>query len=208
MIQRGIAMEDLVPLLIFIVIAVINVLKYQAEKKGKGKQPPAGPEEARPQRQPSSLAEFFEEIAQKFDPKPTPQPDWPESIERPDYMQEMEEFERTQSEVFEEAEPAIVIPASPQKKPAPVMPLEVPRAEAPIIQTATKLTAFKLPSHGAVFAGLSGTRISTPTLLRSAGGQIDFDLNGRKQLKQAIIASMIFGPPRGYETSFDNTIAK
>jgi len=75
-------MEDLVPLLIFIVIAVINVLKYQAEKKGKGKQPPARPAEGRPQRQPTTLEEFFEEIAQKFEPRPTPLPDWPESIER------------------------------------------------------------------------------------------------------------------------------
>ncbi|HSR88236.1 MAG TPA: hypothetical protein VLL07_04730, partial [Pontiella sp.] len=94
-------MEDLVPLLIFIVIAVINVLKFQAEKKGKGKAPSARPADA-PQRQPTSLEEFFEEIARKFEPRPTPQPDWPEGVERPDYMKEMEEFERAQAGAFEE----------------------------------------------------------------------------------------------------------
>ena len=201
-------MEDLVPLLIFIVIAVVNLLKFQAEKKGKGKKPPARPEEAPPQRQPSSLEEFFEEIAQKFEPKPAPQPEWPDSIERPDYMQEMEDFERTQAEAFEEEEPAIVVPRPPQKKPAPALPREMPGAEAPPIHTATKLTAFKLPAQGAAFAGLSGRRIITPPLLRSATGQIDFDLKDRKQLKQAIIANIIFGPARAYDTSFDNTIAK
>ena len=83
-------MEDLVPLLIFIVIAVVNFLKFQAEKKGKGKPAPPASKEERPERQPSSLEEFFEEIAQKFEPRPTPQPEWPDSVERPDYMQEME----------------------------------------------------------------------------------------------------------------------
>ena len=201
-------MEDLAPLLIFIVIAVINLLKYQAEKKGKGKQPPARPEEARPQRQPSSLEEFFEEIAQKFEPKPTPQPEWPDSIERPDYVQEMEEFERTQAEVFDEEEPVRVIPTPPKIKPVPVMLQEIPRAVEAKIQMPRKMAAFKLPIQGAVFAGLGGMRINSPILLRSATGKTDFDLNDRKQLKQAIIASLVLGAPRAYDTSFDNTIAK
>jgi hypothetical protein len=201
-------MEDLVPLLIFVVIAVVNLLKYQAEKKGKGKQPPAQPEEGRPQRKPSSLEEFFEEIAQKFEPKPAPQPEWPDSIERPDYVQEMEEFERTQADVFEDEEPARVIPTPPKIKPAPVMLQEMPRAVAAKIQMSRKVAAFKLPVQGAVFAGLGGMRIKSPTLLRSATGQTDFDLNDQKQLKQAIIASLVLGPPRAYDTSFDNTIAK
>lgn len=200
-------MEDLIPLLIFIVIAVINVLKYQAEKKGKGKQLPARPAEGRPQRQPTTLEEFFEEIAQKFEPRPTPLPDWPESIERPDYMKEMEEYERAQVAAFEEEEPERKIPKPPAPKPAPVMAKEPPKAIAPHVPS-RRLESFKLPSQGATFAGLGHMRIPTPTLLRSAAGQTDFNLSGRKQLKQAIIASIIFGPPRAYETSFDNTIAK
>lgn len=201
-------MEDLIPLLIFIVIAAVNLLKFQAEKKGKGKKPPARPEETQPPRQPSSLEDFFEELARKFEPKPPPQPEWPDSAERPDYVQEMEDFGRTQADAFEEEGPAIVIPPSAQQEPAPVMTQKIPQTEVPIVQTATKLPTFKLPSQGAVFAGLSGTRITNPPLLRSATGQIDFELKGQKQLKQAILASLIFGPPRAYETSFDNTIAK
>jgi len=81
------------------------------------------------------------------------------------------------------------------------------KADMPKVPT-RKQAAFKLPSQGATFAGLGHMRIPTPTLLRSAAGQTDFNLSGRKQLKQAIIASIIFGPPRAYETSFDNTIAK
>jgi len=200
-------MEDLVPLLIFIVIAIINVLKYQAEKKGKGKQPPAGPKKSPPQRQATTLEEFFEEIARKFEPQSTPLPDWPEDIERPDYMKEMEEYEHAQAETFEEEEPKIEMPPPPKIKPVPVMAKAIAKVDIPNVR-AKKMAAFKLPSQSAAFAGLGNMRIPTPTLLRSAAGQTDFDLSGRKQLKQAIIASIIFGPPRAYETSFDNTIAK
>ena len=85
---------------------------------------------------------------------------------------------------------------------------EVPRAVAPKIQMPRTVAAFKLPIQGTVFAGLGGMRIKSPTLLRSATGQTDFDLNDRKKLKQSIIASLVLGPPRAYDTSFDNTIAK
>ena len=199
-------MEDLIPLLIFIVIAAINVLKYQAEKKGKGKQPPARPEEGRPQRSPSSLEEFFEEIAQKFEPKPTPQPEWPDSIERPDYMQEMEAFERTQVDVFD-AEPIAEI--IPMPSPAPISEIITGSDSPPApLPTGRQSTILRLPVQGSVFSSMSNMRISTPPLLRSAAGQTDFDIMNRKQLKQAIIASMVFGTPRAYDTSFDNTIAK
>ena len=199
-------MEDLVPLLIFIVIAVINVLKYQAEKKGKGKQSPARPEEGRPQRQPSSLEEFFEEIAQKFDPKPTPQPDWPDHIEQPDYMQEMVEFERAQAEIFEEEKIAQITPMPP---PAPISEI-ITGSDSSVapLPTGRQSTILRLPVQGSVFSSMSNMRISTPPLLRSAAGKTDFDIMNRKQLRQAILASLIFGQPRAYDTSFDNTIAK
>ena len=200
-------MEDLVPLLIFIVIAVINLLKFQAEKKGKGKPPPASDKEG-PQRQPTALEEFFEEIAKKFEPKPAPQPEWPENVERPDYMKEMEEFKQTQANVFEEVEPVRVISVPPKKPTAPVMPREMAKAAIVDIQTNRSMQTFKLPIQGDVFAGLGGMRIATPRLLRSAAGKTDFELKGRQALKQAIIAGFVFGPPRAYDSSFDNTIAK
>jgi hypothetical protein len=201
-------MEDLVPLLIFIVIAVINLLKYQAEKKGKSRPPPA-PEEERPQQQPTSLEEFFEEIARKFEPKPTPQPEWPENVERPDYMQEMEEFEQTQANLFEEEEPVRrAVPIPPEKSAAPVMPREMAKAAVVELQTTRSLETFKLPVQGDVFAGLGGMRIATPRLLRSAAGKTAFELKRGQSLKQAIIAGFVFGPPRAFDSSFDNTIAK
>ena len=85
---------------------------------------------------------------------------------------------------------------------------EMHSPKAATVQAPRKLTAFKLPVQGAVFSGLGGMRIKTPPLLRSAAGQTDFNLDDRKQLKQALIASMVFGQPRAYDTSFDNTIAK
>jgi hypothetical protein len=197
-------MEDLVPLIIFIVIAVINVLKYQSEKKGKGKQSPARPQEGRPQQQPTSLEEFFEEIARKFEPRPTPQPDWPEHIERPDYIQEMEEFERAQAEAFEEDK---IAPRPPP--PAPVSEVISGSDSSSAPQSSGRPgNILKLPVQASVFSSMSSMRISTPPLLRSAAGQTRFDLKSRKQLKQAILASLVLGPPRAYDTSFDNTIAK
>jgi hypothetical protein len=200
-------MEDLVPLLIFIVIAVINVLKYQAEKKAKGKQPPAPSEEEQPHRPPSSLEEFFEEIAEKFEPKPAPQPEWPESIERPDYVQEMEEFERTQAAVYHEDKMAeITLPPPP---PAPIAEVITGADSSPApLPTGRQSTILRLPVQGSVFSSMSNMRISTPPLLRSAAGKTDFDIMNRRQLKRAILASLVFGTPRAYDTSFDNTIAK
>ncbi len=197
-------MEDLIPLFIFIAIAVINILKVRAEKQGKGEQPskPAG--QTPPRHQPATLEEFFDEIARKFEPKPTALPDWPEHMERPDYRKQMDEFKHAQA--FENEEPEAVIPTTPKPTPATAIKYDLPSNEAPQIHTTRKLAAFTLPAQSKAFAGLGHMRMAEPPLLRSATGHTGFKLKNRKQLKQALIASMVFGPPRAYDTSFDNTI--
>ncbi|VGO21802.1 hypothetical protein [Pontiella sulfatireligans] len=191
-------MEDFVGLLVFVVIAVVQLLKYLAGKAGKNKPAPKQGEAAT-KRAPSSIEEFFEKLAEKLEPQPTEQPDWPEGYERPDYVHEMEEFEQDQAEEFYE-EPA------PEPAPMP-KPLE---PSLPPIQGVEKVVAFQAPPQVAssVFAS-SSIRIPTiPMMRNNAGGVIDFDFKSRKKLKQAIIANLIFSPPRAYDASFENTLAK
>ncbi len=216
-------MEDLVPLLIFIVIAVVNLLKFTAEKGGKKKRtlPPSGaaPRERGvapnggsrpPKRQPTTLEAFFEEIAEKLEPKPTELPDWPKSRERPDYMKEMEEFETTQTEAYEEEGAAEIIPMSPPE------PEQIPVArkavvDVPGIQSMDQTISLKsaMTSMPAMITNSRGMRIASAPILRSSSaGRIHFPLKEMATLRKAIIANIVFSPPRAYDASFDNSITK
>lgn len=203
-------MEDLVPFLIFIVIALVNLVKFILEKGVKDKQPPARPGQEPPRREPTSLEEFFDELAEKLEPKPTELPEWPEGRERPDYMQEMEEFEQARAEELEEEALAEPIPV-PMEKAEPVSVKAEAPPEIPGIPPVTQTAALKsmMRSVPAAISNSKGMRIASAPILRSqSAGRIDFPLGNKADLKQAIIANLVFGPPRAYDCSFDNTIAK
>ncbi len=148
-------MEDLFPLLIFLVIIAVNVIKFFAGKSNPKKPVPQSGE-APPKRPASSIEAFFENLAEQMAPKPTELPDWPENRDRPDYVHEMEAFEEPKEEP-----PAEIIP--PPKPPPP----------APIVHR-----------------------------------ELGLRLKGRENLKQAMLAHIIFSPPRAFDLSFKNTIAK
>jgi len=211
--------EDLVPLLIFIVIAVVNLLKFASERGGKKKRTPpptgAAPRERGvapnggsrpPKRKPTTLESFFEEIAEKLEPKPTELPNWPKSRERPDYMKEMVEFETTQAEAYEE-EMAPSLPL--ESEPAPAV--RKAAKDAPEVQSITQTPSLKsaMRSMPAMLTNSRGMRIASAPILRSsAAGRIDFPLKKKAALRKAIIANLIFSPPRAYDQSFDNAIVK
>ena len=154
-------MEDLIPLLIFLVIIAVNAIKFFAEK-GRPKKPAPQPDGAPPKRAPSSIEAFFESLAKQMEPKPTELPDWPEDRERPDYAQEMEEFEQNRVE---------------EESPAPIIPMaEPPRSTTPSPTTAR-----------------AGTRLR---------------LKGRENLKRAMLAHIIFSPPRALDPKFKNTLTQ
>lgn len=153
-------MEDLFPLVIFLVVVGVNVLKFFAEK-GKAK-PAPGNAQPQPRRKPSALESFFEDLAEQMAPKPTELAAWPEGRERPDYLHEMEEFEEEET-----AEP---------------LPVEIPEPVATERRTKTPPTA--LPRRSS------------------------FRIEGREKLKQAMIAHIIFSPPRAFDLSFGNTPGK
>lgn len=196
-------MEDLAPLLIFIVIAVVNILKYAAEKGGKKK--PAQPDGSAPERAPSSLEDFFAKLAEQVEPQPTELPDWPEDHERPDYLAEMDEYQHAQTVDIKPVETMQVHPQEPVYTPT-----VEPRPQNAIITVQTS-TAPKLSikSTPAIASSTNGLRMTMAPILRSSSaGKINFSLQTKQKLKQAMIANLVFSPPRAYDRSFDTTMAK
>ena len=200
-------MEDLVPLLIFIVIAAVNFVKYLAEKGGK--KPPAEPENEPADQKPSTIEEFFEEIERKFQPQPRAVgwEDWPEDIARPDYAGEMEDYEAAKTYTAAEVSAAEIDFKAAKIKEEPVRDVRI-RTEIAQPRNLGRAVTFKIPAQGAVFSGFRHMRIAMPPLLRSETGHTRFELNSRKQLKRSIIASLVFSQPRAYDRSFDTTLAK
>ncbi len=197
-------MDDLVPFLIFIVVVIINLVKFVAEKRGKKKPAPTPAGSAPPKRKPTTLETFFEELAGKLEPRPTEPADGPEGRERPDYMKEMEEFEPVQAEASKDERVAEIIPIPP-----PVF--AKPKIKIPVIQVSVQTTSLKtaMKSMPSGVASLKSMTIASAPILRSStAGRINFPLKEKSALRKAIIANLIFSPPRAYDASFDTTIAK
>ena len=195
-------MEDLVPLIFFLVIVAVNALKFFIEKGGKSKQAPGTskprqPASEPPKRIPSSIEKFFENIAEQMAPQPRVVPDSPDRRERPDYIREMAEFE------FEQADELEV------ERAAESIPMPAPEPSMRKVATPAKV---QLPTQPA-YAGLSGShglRIAGMNSFIQSGavGRNDFRIKGKKNLKQAMLAHVIFSPPRAYDLSFENTITR
>ena len=194
--------DGIIGLLFIIFILGFNTVKFVLERLAKGRQPPADPRQKPDRNAPSTLEDFFEEIERKFNPQPRELAEWPETIKRPDYVREMEEYETAQRE------PAPVFRDGGVVRTAPAMPEMPKRAAVEPPRSLGKVSTFKIPAQGAVFAGLGHMRISMPPMLRSATGRTDFDLNTKARLKQALIASLVFDQPRAYDVTFKNTLAK
>jgi len=196
-------MEDLIPFLIFLVVVAINVIKFFA-KKGKPKKSAQQPGQTPPKRPASSLEEFFENIAEQVAPKPTDLPEWPEGRERPDYLQEMDEFEQAQAEALEEEQTAEIIPMPP-----PIQARSAPEPEFRPLEKPATVPA-KLQTTKSILSGAQGMRMPcmNPFNHNATPGHTDFGIKGRKRLKQAMLAHIVFSPPRAFDLSFDNTIAK
>ncbi|MDF7826276.1 hypothetical protein P4B35_19770 [Pontiellaceae bacterium B12227] len=190
-------MDDLIPFLVFIVIALINLGKFVLEKKAKGS-PPATDEKQPPSRtEPSALEDFFGKLAEKLEPQPTPVPDWPEGYEKPDYLSEQEEYE-TEQEAFNPEPVAEMIPL-PTVQEAPPPPSE--------IHTTSLKTA--MASMPAISSGMGSLRLpSSPGMNSSTGGSIHFSLKSKKALRKAVLANIVFSAPRAFDASFENTIVK
>ena len=197
-------MEDLVPLIFFLVIVVVNALKFFIEKGGKskrtGKENPQQPEEA-PRKQATSIEGFFETLTDQFTAQPTKVAAWPEGRERPDYVHEMEEFESEQLEELENDPIVEMIPMPVAESIVPVL----RKVEEP-----ARIEHHAPPSTHTVLSGSHGLRIpGMDAYMRSGNaGRNNFRITGGDNLRQAMLAHVVFGPPRAFDLSFDNTIAR
>ena len=196
-------MDDLIMFLVFILIAVINLVKTFVEKKARNETPP-GPEaeEESVKKVPQPIQDFFDTMAEAFEMKPRPAPEWPEGYERPDYMQEMGEYEASAegdpSETLKMEEPVREFAAAPAIAPLEATPIRVVQQNRAVTQA--------IPN---AFAGMQGMRLPAFTILRSGtGGTLDYSLRKKADLKRAIIANVVFSRPRAYDTKFENTVVK
>ena len=201
-------MDDLIPFVIFIIIAIVNLLKYAAKKAGEGKSTPAPTPAGTPRKQPSSIEAFFEDLASKIEPQPTEVADWPEGSERPDYMKEMETFETPDATRFEAEETAEIIPMPPPEPRALAWQAAEKTDETQRIDQVAALKS-AMTAVPALPSNAKSMRISSPPILRSStAGRNDLPLKQRATLRQAILAHLVFSPPRAFEVEFDNLIIR
>lgn len=198
-------MDDLIPFLVFIVIALINLVKFLLEKKSKDKKPPLEGEST-DEKKPSAFENFFEDLATKLDPneKPETMPDWPKGYEKPDYAAEQsayEEFRGLEEEDEVDYEPAPVAEIIPM--PEPVMALKrTDVALEAVDTTALKSAMNAIPALKSNF----GPSVQSAPILRSGhAGAIHFSLKDKANLRKAILAKVVLDPPRAYDESFKNT---
>lgn len=188
-------MDDLIPFLIFIVIAVINVGKFVLEKNAKGK--PSTPGEKKPNAQPSGLEDFFEKLASKLEPQPVDLPNWPEGYERPDYVAEQEEYQDAQEEVPEPQPTAQFIPTPVTED------VSTPPAKPHSISLKTAMSA--MPP---MTSGIGSLQMPSMKMKSATAGTINYSLRKKSELRKAIIANIVFSTPRACDPSFDNTVSK
>lgn len=188
-------MDDLVPFLIFIVIALINLVKFVLEKGAKNK--PASPTGAPEKSTPSSLEGFFEKLAEKLEPQPTPVPDWPEGYEQPDYLGEQKAYEAMQEE---EGKPAPV---------AEIIPLPViEKGSAPPAKIKTISLKAAMSAMPPMTSGLGSLQMPSTQMKSGTAGSNHYSLRNKAELRKAIIANIVFSTPRACDPSFENTNAK
>jgi hypothetical protein len=188
-------MDDLIPFLIFIVIALINLVKFVLEKNAK--KAPLVPGEEKPKSQPSVIEQFFGDLAQKLEPQPTPVPDWPVGYERPDYSGEQEEYEAAQEEEYKPEPVAEIIPL-------PVVET-VSATPARVHSVSLKAAMSAMPP---ITSGLGSLQLPSTQMKSGTGGSINYSLRNKAELRRAIIANIVFSTPRSCDPSFENTNAK
>jgi hypothetical protein len=120
----------------------------------------------------------------------------------------MEDFETARFGAVGKEGTAEIIPMPPPKpKPAPLFRgVEKPITDIPQTVQVSSLKAVMKSIPSLVSNSRSMRIASTPILRSSTAGKTDFPLDSRSDLRRAILANVIFGPPRVYDTSFDNTI--
>ncbi len=191
-------MDDLIGLIVAIIFVIINIVAQSAKKKAN--RPPPVPDGS-PKKKAVSLEEFFGELAKTLQPAEQEMPEWPKGFERPDYAAEAAAYEEAERFAFYDGKKAAPSPAPP---PPPVF-----KAEPVAVRHIAVAEPLKYEKPTTAFKAVGGMRMpSCPMLRNEGGGHIDFPLKNRDALKRAVIANLIFSPPRAYDTRFENTFSQ
>jgi len=216
--------DDIIPFVVIVIFIIVRLAGFiQKSKEGKK---PQGPQPARPprpeQHAPSTLEDFFKQLA--GEPVQPPEPA-PSTLKRPDYIKEMEEFNLLQAEEIEEEVIVESIPA-PEIEP-PVQPTasndweKVSKDRQRESRSASTWSREKtetkkiqslesIKQTHALLSGAHGLKMpgGNPFRIASKTGKPLIDLKDQTILKRAMLSHIVFSPPRAYDLSFDNTIAK
>ena len=175
--------DDLIPFLIFIGVALINLIKTAIERGGAKLAPPSNTKKdnSSPKRPISTFEDFIDEISEQFSND--------EKIDN-QYQQDIISEDIHENENL-----------------SPVPTIKIEEKEEIIIENIQKEalgTAMKsIPN-----ALLGAKTIKTPAiplLPNTQKGNLIFPIQDRKTFKNAIIANIIFSSPKAYDTTFENT---
>ena len=175
--------DDLIPFLIFIGVALINLIKTAIERGGAKLAPPSNTKKdnSSPKRPISTFEDFIDEISEQFSND--------EKIDK-----------QNQQEIISED-----IHENENLSPVPTIKIE--EKEEIIIENIQKEalgTAIKSIPHALLGAKTIKTP-AIPLLPNTQKGNLIFPIQDRKTFKNAIIANIIFSSPKAYDTTFENT---
>ena len=175
--------DDLIPFLIFIGVALINLIKTAIERGGAKLAPPSNTKKntSSPKRAINTFEDFIDEISEQFSND--------EKIDN-QYQQDIISEDIHENENL-----------------SPVPTIKIEEKEEIVIENIQKEalgTAIKsIPN-----ALLGAKTIKTPAiplLPNTQKGNLIFPIQDRKTFKNAIIANIIFSSPKAYDTTFENT---
>jgi hypothetical protein len=177
-------MDDLLPFIVFVVVALINLFKTAVERSGRTSTPAEQEVPTPPPVNPTPFDDIFEELAQQFKP--------------------LEETEKADKEEL----PSMDLP---DMQVAPTFPLatETPEPESvsiemPDIGSQTLSTAFKAMPN--TLLSFDAMRLPSLSLVsKSENKRLRYELQNRADLRKAIIAQMIFSAPRAFDTTYQNS---
>ena len=173
--------DDLIPFLIFIGVALINLIKTAIERGGAKLAPPSNTKKntSSPKRPISTFEDFIDEISEQFSND--------EKIDN-QYQQD-------------------IISEDIHENLSPVPTIKIEEKEEIIIENIQK-EALGAAIKSIPNALLGAKTIKTPAipmLPNTKKGNLIFPIQDRKTFKNAIIANVIFSSPKAYDTTFENT---
>ena len=175
--------DDLIPFLIFIGVALINLIKTAIERGGAKLAPPSNTKKdnSSPKRPISTFEDFIDEISEQFSND--------EKIDK-----------QNQQEI-------ILEDIHENENLSPVPTIKIEEKEEIIIENIQK-EALGVAIKSIPNALLGAKTIKTPAipmLPNTKKGNLIFPIQDRKTFKNAIIANVIFSSPKAYDTTFENT---